>query len=133
MLRRTLVRWLPLVLLAWTTSLATAAPAAAVGNVCPAIYPRPASCDAPAPTVRLAPVNHVGWTYLNLNYCAPSLMCAQIYRDSTSAWRWTGSQWTPATLRGGWVYVYPYSGQWRWAWTQQSGWVAISGHRFEIR
>ena len=75
----------------------------------------------------------MGWVYLNLNYCAPGAMCAYIYRESTTAWHWTGTKWMQASLRGGWVYVYPYTGSWRWAWTQDSGWVAISGGRFELR
>jgi hypothetical protein len=80
-----------------------------------------------------APVSYKGWVYLNLNYCSPHMLCAQVYRTSTSAWSWTGSSWRQSSIRGGWVYVYPYTGSWRWAWTQSSGWVAISGHRFEIR
>lgn len=133
MLRRMLLRWLPLVLLALTCSLATAAPASATATACPAIYTRPAYCDGVAPAVRLAPLGYAGWTYLNLNHCPAGMMCAAVFRDSTQAWRWTGRQWTHASLRGGWVYVYPYTGEWRWAWTHESGWVAISGHRFEIR
>jgi hypothetical protein len=132
MLRRLLVRWLPIMVLAWTCSLATAAPAAALTTACPAIHPRPAWCDSQTQPALASP-KHVGWVYLNLNYCPPGMMCALVYRQSTQAWHWTGSRWTQRSINGGWVYVYPYTGEWRWAWTQQSGWVAISGHRFEIR
>ena len=84
----------------------------------------------------IAPLSHIGWTYLNNNYCPPGMACIQGgpdgYLDSP-AWRWSGTAWSQTTLSQGWVYVYPYTGQWRWAWTQRTGWVAISGGRFDIR
>jgi hypothetical protein len=107
--------------------------ASALAQACPAIYPRPAYCDAPAKEPALASVGYTGWTYLNLNYCAPGRVCTLAYKISTPAWRWTGSEWRQTTLNGGWVYFYPYAAPWRWAWTQNSGWVAISGGRFELR
>ena len=138
MLRRLITRWLPVVAIATATAAALAIPttasAAAPVAACPAIYPRPAYCDGPiAPGPVLASTNHVGWVYLNLNYCAPGMMCTHIYRMSTTAWSWSGSAWSQTQLNGGWVYVYPYSGAWRWTWTQESGWLAISGGRFEVR
>lgn len=137
MLRRTYKLWWAILVLAVASAGTLAAPATSsatiIGTpVCPAIYPRPAYCDGPAP-VQLAGVRHVGWVYLNLNHCPQAMMCAAIYRDSMPAWSWTGSSWRQSTLRQGWVYVYPYTGSWRWAWTQQSGWVAVSSGRFEIR
>ena len=136
MLRRLITRWLPVVAIAAATSVALAIPttasAEARGAACPAIYPRPAYCDS-APGPVLASTNHVGWVYLNLNYCPPNRACAAMYQVSTPAWRWSGTAWSQTQLNGGWVYVYPYSGAWRWAWTQESGWLAISGGRFEIR
>lgn len=135
MLRRLLTRWLPIAALAAACSLATAAPAGAAAPYDPTCdigmraIPLPQHCYEP----RLAGTNHVGWVYLNLNHCPAGMMCALVHRQSTSAWRWTSAGWTKATIDGGWVYVYPYSGEWRWAWTHASGWVAISGHRFEIR
>ena len=84
----------------------------------------------------LAGPRYIGWTYLNNNYCPPGMACIQGgpdgYLDSP-AWRWSGTAWSQTTLSQGWVYVYPYTGQWRWAWTQRTGWVAISGGRFDIR
>jgi hypothetical protein len=44
----------------------------------------------------------------------------------TAAYRWDGSAW-----RGLWmqadqsVYASPYAGGWTWAWSQQTGWVAM--------
>lgn len=137
MLRILFSRWLPVVALAAATAVPLAMPTTALADglvaACPAIYPRPAYCDGGTAITRTAGTNHVGWVYLNLNYCAPGAMCAKIYRISTNAWSWNGSAWSQGQLRGGWVYVYPYTGEWRWAWTQESGWVAISGHRFEFR
>lgn len=136
MLRRLTVRWLLVALVAALTATAAAAPTTASAraiNACPAIYPRPAYCDGGAQQFATAGLRHVGWTYLNLNYCAPGYACAMIYRISTPAWRWNGRSWVSAQLPGGWVYVYPYTGNWRWAWTQQTGWLAVSGGRFELR
>lgn len=135
MLRRTMKLWWAVLALAVACTATAAAPATAnaVAPACPAIYPRPAYCDGPIDATRLAGTNHVGWVYLNLNYCPPGYACALSYQVNTSAWRWSGSAWSRASLAGGWVYVYPYTGSWRWAWTQQSGWVAVSGERFEIR
>jgi hypothetical protein len=82
---------------------------------------------------RTARLGHVGWTYLNLNGCRLGRMCAAVFNDSTSAWRWTGAAWSRASISQGWVYVYPYTGEWRWAWTQRSGWVAMNTGRFELR
>lgn len=132
MRRRTIV-WAAIatMLVAAFATAAAPATAAATTAACPAIYPRPAYCDVSHRT--LARTSHVGWVYLNLNHCPPGMMCAALYRATTPAWSWTGSAWRQSSLRQGWVYVYPYTGAWRWAWTQQSGWVAISGGRFEIR
>ncbi|MCW2960456.1 MAG: hypothetical protein JWM90_843 [Thermoleophilia bacterium] len=113
-----------------TASAATAE--AAVFTACPAIYPRPASCDA-KPIVRTAPLSHEGWAYLNLNYCAPGMVCAAMYRMSTPAWSWSGRAWQQTSLNGNsWYYLYPYSGEWRWA-CDYTRCVAVSGGRFELR
>lgn len=139
MLRRHAIRWFALALLALVTS-AAAVPASSQATVITRCDPG-IRTDAllsyrcmPSPvSYRTAGLQHVGWTYLNLNYCPPNAMCALMYRQSMNAWRWSGSSWSQTSLSGGWVYVYPYSGEWRWAWTQDSGWVAVSGGRFEIR
>ena len=81
----------------------------------------------------LAPLSYTGWTYLNLNYCAPGLACTLSYAISTSAWKWTGKAWANGSINGGWVYVAPFGGGYRWDYTAQSGWVALSTGRFEIR
>jgi hypothetical protein len=108
-------------------------------QACPAIYPRPASCDAPTQEA-LAPTNHVGWTHLNLNHCAAQVCTAQYRADAPAfipRYTWSGAQWyissfSETKIKGGWVYVSPYSGQWRWAYTQTTGWVIATG-RFELR
>ncbi|MBC7462031.1 MAG: hypothetical protein H7287_11765 [Thermoleophilia bacterium] len=86
-----------------------------------------------APAIQLAPLGYSGWTYLNLNYCAPGMACTLMYRADTPAWKWTGKAWATGSINGGWVYVAPFGGNFRWAYTTQSGWVALSTGRFEIR
>ncbi|MCW2927441.1 MAG: hypothetical protein JWM86_1409 [Thermoleophilia bacterium] len=137
MIRRMFVRWIPVVALAIAATLVSA-PAAQADvrfdtRACPAIYPVPAYCYGDRDLTRLAPTSHVGWVYLNLNYCGYAYACAAIHRFATPAWSWNGSAWTRSSIRGGWVYVSPYTGSWRWAWTQESGWVALDSGRFEIR
>lgn len=140
MLRRHAIRWFALALLALVTS-AAAVPASSQATTVITRCPTDTRLDSlaasrclPIPIgYRTAGLQHVGWTYLNLNYCPPNAMCALRYRQSMNAWRWSGSSWSQTSLSGGWVYVYPYSGEWRWAWTQDSGWVAVSGGRFEVR
>ena len=135
MLRRSIKIWWAILAIAIAGTATAAAPATAEATVryaCPAIYPRPAYCDEQANAPRLAAANHVGWVYLNLNYCPPGYACAAIYHSSTPAWRWSGTAWSRASLAGGWVYVYPYTGSWRWAWTQQTGWVAVNTGNFRI-
>lgn len=134
MLRRLTARWLPVTLIAAFMATAAVPATASATEVCVAIYPRPASCEGGGPAaVPTAGLRHTGWTYLNLNYCAPGMACAQVFRASMGAWRWTGTSWAQSSLNQGWVYVYPYTGSWRWAWTQESGWVAVTGGRFELR
>lgn len=81
---------------------------------------------------RLAGLRHTGWTWLSLDNCS-SVACTNVYRTSAPAWRWTGTSWVRSSLAPGWVYVAPYTGQWRWAWTKRTGWVAVTGERFELR
>jgi len=98
--------------------------------------PRPS-----APSYQSVPVGHVGWTYLNLNYCPPETNCTRIYRTAIGAYSWTigayswtNGAWAQTQLTGDqWAYVYPYSSPWRCAWTQRTGWVAVSSGRFELR
>jgi hypothetical protein len=129
MLRRSTWRWLAITALTLTMT-AVAMPASASAEVrCgfAGCLPRVAAESA------VAPAGHIGWTYLNLNHCPVGLMCPAIYRESMVAWSWTGTAWRQTSLRQGWAYVYPYTGAWRWAWTQETGWVAVSGGRFELR
>jgi hypothetical protein len=128
MLRRHLWRWLIVAMLAMTAT-AAAAPADASAVTCLPSSNITNSCMG----YQTAGVNHKGWVYLNLNYCPPGALCRMSYRESIDAWHWTGTRWTQSSVKGGWVYVYPYSGQWRWVWTQASGWVALDSGRFEIR
>jgi hypothetical protein len=113
-------------------TLAFAAPQAAhAGQYC--IPSKTGACAPQKVEQRLAAVDYTGWTYLNLNYCAPGSACTQAFAVSTAAWKWTGKAWQHSSIKGGWVYVAPYSALFRWAYTPESGWVAIAGSRFEIR
>jgi hypothetical protein len=138
-IRRTARYWLPILAAALTCTLVAAAPAGATVidrcDIGRTTVIAPDYCNhRPLPEqFRTAGTSYKGWTYLNLNHCGSGLMCTQVYRMSMSAWSWTGSTWSRASLNNGWVYVYPYTGEWRWAWTQSSGWVAVNSGRFEIR
>ncbi|MCW2971743.1 MAG: hypothetical protein JWN72_16, partial [Thermoleophilia bacterium] len=84
----------------------------------------PPSCEVPNPQVSS---DHVGWAYLSFYSCG-SYEC-----ERQTAWAWTTTGWSPTSLGRGWVYLSPYSGQWRWAWRQSTGWVAIYGGRLTKR
>lgn len=125
--------WISLVALLVVSAIALGLPSAAhAGAAC---LPTPTQACAPQkePAIQLAPLSHTGWVYLNLNYCAPGYACTLAYVTSISAWKWTGKAWQTGSINGGWVYVAPFGGGYRWAYTAQSGWVALSNGRFEIR
>ena len=116
--------WLVILTLASTMALAGVAPSTA--SACD--YGR---CPGYPVATPLAELSYTGWTYLELNDC--TLSCPLMNRTSVPAWKWTSTGWTYGSISGGWVYVAPLGSGYRWAWTQASGWVAISGYRFEIR
>ena len=93
----------------------------------------PTDCRVVMRNAPLAPRSYVGWTYLDLNHCDEGSACIAMIVASTTAWRWTGRAWSRSWLREGWVYVSPYTGRWRWAWTRETGWVASDHTRFELR
>lgn len=127
MTRRLATRWLPIAVIAIVSSLATAGSAHALS---------PVHCGANSTIVacqpQTAPLTHEGWVTLNLNYCPPRVMCRMMYRTHADAWRWTGRGWVAAKIKGGRVYVAPYTGQWRWVYSYETGWLAITGNRFEL-
>lgn len=127
--------WLAATTLIVILAVVVAAPRSADAAAATALATSPTfRCDDCSRTIA-APLSHTGWTRLNLNYCAPGRICALMYRVSTPAWRWNDrAGWAQTSLRGGqWVYVSPFSGDFRWAWTQETGWLAVSGGRFEIQ
>ena len=117
-------RWLAVACL--TLAALVAAPSAASAtSACPG------SCGSfEGPVARPVPTNYVGWAAFTPD--APDCRAAICVGEELTApaWRWTGTSWRPAYLPGGFVYVYPYSGDWRWAWTARTGWVAIYGAHF---
>lgn len=117
-----------------TTSAVAPSTASALECMAPVVDHGPCSLVRPGDKVTwLASRNHTGWAYMNLNHCPSGMMCAAVFQQSTLAWRWTGRRWMQSSLNQGWVYLYPYAGDWRWAWTQRTGWLAVSGGRFELR
>lgn len=136
MRRRTVFRWLTVAAVVSTSAFASlAAPLSASASPVYTCRPGPPMVCEPFAGVKeapVAPLGYQGWTYLNLNYCAPGAACIAMYRETTVAWAPAGTTWTQMALRGGWVYVWPYTGEWRWAWTDETGWVAVTGQRFEL-
>jgi len=98
-------------------------------------------CTTPPPKggakqYQLAGANYVGWAYLDLNFCAEGMACTLAYRMDTPSYRWNHRKvigWSAATIQGGWVYVYPFSGDWRWLYTANDGWNAVYAPRLELR
>lgn len=126
--------WALAIVAAMIVSMAIAFPAVASAGAAGSGLPTKAvGSGAAAAEYRTAATTHRGWVYLNLNYCAPGRACAAIHAVSTTAYRWTGRSWSTVALPGGWVYVSPYTGQWRWAWTKQTGWLVVGTGRFELR
>ena len=123
-MRRHALRLLVIALLA--TGLFGASPATASASSC---YHDRLTLDACA--VTYASPKYKGWTYLE-STCPQGAQC--FWAGQISAWRWSGSAWSSANLRAAqWVYVYPYTGEWRWAWTQQTGWVATNQGSFRLQ
>lgn len=106
------------------------------------LFVMPASAHAiamPAPNdCQVSPITHVttcyasastqpgyrGWgRVLDCNGLQPTLIGCP---SSVTAYRWTGGRWYATYQRVNQsVYVYPYGGAWRWAWTRESGWLAM--------
>ncbi len=57
----------------------------------------------------------------------PMIACIAMVQ-SVPAWRWDGSKWVEygELYPGAKAYFYPFASGWRWAWTQESGWVAVA-------
>lgn len=64
----------------------------------------------------------------------PMIACLAMVRQ-LDAWRWDGRRWVAADglYPGQRAYVYPYTADWRWVWTKQSGWVAIRAEHVAYR
>lgn len=105
-------------------ALAAPAGAHAAGTPICTVSGQASECHADG-RVLLAGPNEVGWVYLTLNYCAPGRACTREYMMSTLAYRWSSNRWVQASIGEGWVYVYPFSGNWRWVYTSSTGWLAI--------
>lgn len=80
-------------------------------------------------TASAAPLTatQAGWVYVRAapvySACARDAYC----RTYVGVYQWSGYGWRNglSARRGVRVYAYPFSGQWHWAWTQQTGWLAI--------
>jgi hypothetical protein len=64
----------------------------------------------------------------------PMIACLMMVRP-IPAWRWTGTEWvsTPGLHDGQKAYLAPYATGWRWAWTQETGWLAIGSDHAAFR
>lgn len=124
MSRRLLSHWLPIAIVVALASLAWTSTASATARTMP--------CNSwnCGPTTAPVPLSYTGWVYLKLPKCPVGAHCFIADRTHADGWRWTGYAWTRAQVREGSVYVTPYTGQWRWVYTYESGWVAVTGHTF---
>ena len=144
MLRRHLWRWLTVAMLA-SLAAAAAAPTTASATVCygattcgpdgqfqcqAGTEPRYlGTAGTQCVRVSPAPLGHQGWAW----YEAPMCIALAGVDCTPVAWSWTRRGWQRGIAPNtGWVYLYPYTGTWRWAWTRNTGWVAMSGARFEL-
>jgi hypothetical protein len=122
-MRRAALRLIVIALLA--TGLFGASPATASASSCLQDRLTMDYCS-----VTYASPAYKGWTYLE-STCPQGAAC--FWSGQIGAWRWSGTAWSQTNLRAAqWVYVYPYTGEWRWAWTQATGWVATNSGRFRI-
>ncbi len=107
-------------------SVAPVASATPAVNICE-LNPYAESCR-PHPAPQKYPIQfyYMGWAKVDANYCAPGFVCAEMFRTSVVAWIWEGSQWRQSSLpHGTRVYAWPFGWGYHWAWTQQTGWVAV--------
>lgn len=127
--------WLGFTALLVAIAVAIGAPStASAGDMGVCVIGVQSPCNAPQKVQpQLAGLDYTGWVYFNLNYCATGFVCTQQFRVSVPAWKWTGKGWAEGTLKDGWVYVAPFSGDFRWVYSADSGWVAYYGGRFEVR
>jgi hypothetical protein len=65
----------------------------------------------------------------------PAIACIMMMPPPIQTWRWTGTRWVDGggLQAGQKAYFAPYATGWRWAWTQQSGWVAIGSQHAAFR
>lgn len=64
----------------------------------------------------------------------PAIACIAMMPPPIQAWRWTRSGWVSSGLQAGQkAYFAPYATGWRWAWTQETGWVAIGAQHAAFR
>ena len=129
-MRRTIRHLLILVTaIAAATTAVAAAPTSASAAGAPTCLHDRVTLDYCATTY--ASPRYKGWTYLE-STCPPEAYC--FYAGSINTWTWDGRAWSRSRLNAAqWVYVYPYSGEWRWVWTQKSGWQATTEGRFVVR
>ena len=70
-----------------------------------------------------------GWVANNTYGCTSNLGRPCPLNDATNrftAYRWGGYIWTQTSRVGSsQIYIYPYSGGWRWTWSSDRGWLAM--------
>lgn len=90
-------------------------------------------------STRLAPLHYRGW--VNLVFPQPTgtgcytdaagyTACGGPVLEQLTAWRWSGRAWSRTVIGPGEYYAWPYTGQWRWVWSADTGWLAVTGGTF---
>jgi hypothetical protein len=74
--------------------------------------------------------HYKGWAYVNASGCRPQAPCPRIRYHETTAWHWTGYQWNARRLNDDTlIYAWPYAQGWHWAWTNETGWLALPSYK----
>lgn len=87
-----------------------------------------------APEILHPSSTYIGWGYTRgLGICPPGAMCIWSGEIRVPAWRWNGA-WNATTVDTGTrVWIYPFSGEWRWIWTSSTGWLAMQQDRLLLK
>lgn len=70
-----------------------------------------------------------GWAYVYGQRVCSNGSC-YVYESSPAAYSWSAGKWTttsrPDRLK---IWVTNFSGEWRWTWTSNTGWLAMLASR----
>lgn len=87
--------------------------------------------------VRSYPGDICGFQILPPDYDdpVPAIACVAMLPEPVQTWRWAGTRWVNGggLQPGRQAYFAPYAAGWRWAWTADTGWVAIAEQHAAFR